>query len=86
VVLFATVGMIAALVHDPATAILTILVATGTDGGRRRNIDKISTTGDDSGTRWIEFNRINRNTVAEAQKLREAGLITDQKPLRRGPP
>jgi hypothetical protein len=30
-VLFATAGVIVAFVHDPATAILTILVATGTE-------------------------------------------------------
>jgi hypothetical protein len=30
-VLFATGGMIVAFVHDPATAILRILVATGTE-------------------------------------------------------
>ena len=31
VVLFATAGVVVATVHDPATAILTILVATGAE-------------------------------------------------------
>jgi hypothetical protein len=31
VVLFATVGVVVATVHDPATAVLTILVATGAE-------------------------------------------------------